>query len=103
MTTDIDTSAQQREALANRLVGDLCASFETLGVWLGLRLRLYAALDRLGGGTATDLASAAGIDTRLPLRGGAPPGSTPPRAGRQGHLRRLPGPPAMRHLRTGQP
>ncbi|MGH3799059.1 MAG: class I SAM-dependent methyltransferase [Pseudonocardiaceae bacterium] len=62
-TTDIDNSAQ-REAFADRLVGDLTASMETLGVWLGLRLGLYEAMDRVGAGTAAELASTAGIDPR---------------------------------------
>ncbi|MGH3983513.1 MAG: hypothetical protein ACRDST_12730 [Pseudonocardiaceae bacterium] len=62
-TTEMDIS-EQRAALANRLVGDLTASMETLGVWLGLRLGLYAALDRNGPATAAELASAAGIDAR---------------------------------------
>ncbi|MCA1700620.1 MAG: methyltransferase domain-containing protein [Actinobacteria bacterium] len=62
-TTEMDINGQ-REALANRLVGDLIASMETLGVWLGLRLGLYAALDRNGPATAAELASAAGIDAR---------------------------------------
>ena len=62
-TTEMDIS-EQREALANRLVGDLTASMETLGVWLGLRLGLYAVLDRKGPATAAELASAAGIDAR---------------------------------------
>jgi 2-polyprenyl-3-methyl-5-hydroxy-6-metoxy-1,4-benzoquinol methylase len=60
-----DTDARaQREALANRLVADLSASMETLGVWLGLRLGLYAALDRIGPATAAELAAEAGIDAR---------------------------------------
>lgn len=63
-TTEIDTHEQQREALANRLVGDLMASMETLGVWLGLRLGLYAALDRAGPATVAELAVAAGVDSR---------------------------------------
>lgn len=63
-TTDAVTSEQQREALANRLVADLSASMETVGVWLGLRLGLYAALDDLGPATAAQVASRAGIDTR---------------------------------------
>lgn len=63
-TTDTDTDQRQREALANRLLGDLSTSMETLGVWLGLRLGLYAALDRLGAAAAAELASEAGIDAR---------------------------------------
>jgi len=63
-TTDIDTTEQQREALANRLVTDLIASFETLSVWLGLRLGVYAALDRHGPYTAAELATDASIDAR---------------------------------------
>jgi hypothetical protein len=62
-TTDIKNS-EQREAFAHRLVGDLMASMETLGVWLGLRLGLYNALDRAGASTAAELASTAGIDSR---------------------------------------
>ena len=61
--TDLDNS-ERREAFANRLVGDLLASMEILGVWLGLRLGLYAALDRAGASNAAELASKAGIDTR---------------------------------------
>jgi hypothetical protein len=60
---DTDTDGQ-REALANRLVADLSASMETLAVWLGLRLGLYAALDRVEPVTAAELASSAGIDAR---------------------------------------
>ncbi|MCA1674857.1 MAG: SAM-dependent methyltransferase, partial [Actinobacteria bacterium] len=56
--------SKQREAFAQRLVGDAMASFETLGVWLGLRLGLYDALDRAGVSTAAELASTAGIDVR---------------------------------------
>ena len=48
-TTDI-LSSEQREALANRLVAGLSASMDTLGIWLGLRLGLYAALARIGCG-----------------------------------------------------
>ncbi|MGH3992631.1 MAG: class I SAM-dependent methyltransferase, partial [Pseudonocardiaceae bacterium] len=62
-TTDIGNS-EQREAFAQRLVTDLMTSMETLGVWLGLRLGLYAALDRAGTSTAAELASNAGIDAR---------------------------------------
>lgn len=40
------------------------ASLETLGVWLGLRLGLYEAVDRTGACTAVELASTAGIDPR---------------------------------------
>jgi hypothetical protein len=42
MTTLDIRSDGQREALANRLVADLSASMEALGIWLGLRLGLYA-------------------------------------------------------------
>jgi predicted O-methyltransferase YrrM len=62
-TTDIRFSGQ-REALANRLVAGLSASMDTLGVWLGLRLGLYAALARIGAATADELAATAGIDAR---------------------------------------
>jgi len=62
-TTDIRFS-RQREALANRLVAGLSASMDTLGVWLGLRLGLYAALARIGAATADELAATAGIDAR---------------------------------------
>lgn len=61
-TPDIDN--EQREAFAQRLVTDLTASFETLGVWLGLRLGLYDALAQAGASTAPELASTAGIDPR---------------------------------------
>jgi 2-polyprenyl-3-methyl-5-hydroxy-6-metoxy-1,4-benzoquinol methylase len=64
MTTEIDTYEHQREAMANRLVGDLIASMETLGVWLGVRLGLYAALDRAGSATSAELALSAGVDDR---------------------------------------
>jgi predicted O-methyltransferase YrrM len=64
MTTADTDSGAQREALANRLVADLSASMETLGIWLGLRLGLYAALDRTGPASAVELASSAGIDGR---------------------------------------
>jgi SAM-dependent methyltransferase len=63
-TTEIDGYEHQRAALANRLVGDLTASMETLGVWLGTRLGLYAALDRVGSATSAELGSSAGIDDR---------------------------------------
>jgi len=62
-STDILFS-EQREALANRLVAGLSASMETLGVWLGLRLGLYAALARIGAATADELAATAGVDVR---------------------------------------
>jgi SAM-dependent methyltransferase len=61
--SDIDTS-EQREALANRLVADLSGSMDTLGVWLGLRLGLYAALARIGAATAAELAAEASVDAR---------------------------------------
>jgi SAM-dependent methyltransferase len=63
-TTEIHTYEHQREAMANRLVGDLTASMETLGVWLGMRLGLYAALDRVGTATGAELGTSAGIDVR---------------------------------------
>lgn len=62
--TEIDSYEHQREAMANRLVGDLTASMETLGVWLGTRLGLYAALDRAGSATHAELGASAGIDDR---------------------------------------
>ena len=62
-STDIRFSGQ-REALADRLVAGLSASMDTLGVWLGLRLGLYAALARTGAATASELAATAGIDAR---------------------------------------
>ncbi len=60
---DVDNS-EQREGFAHRLIGDLLSSMETLGVWLGLRLGLYDALDRAGSSTAAELASNAGVDPR---------------------------------------
>ena len=63
-STDILFS-EQREALANRLVAGLSASMDTLGVWLGLRLGLYAALARIGAATADELAATAGVDDAL--------------------------------------
>src|SRR5919112_676430 len=61
--TDVDNS-KQREVFAYRLIEDLLASMETLGVWLGLRLGLYGALDRAGSSTAAELASNAAVDPR---------------------------------------
>jgi len=61
--TRIDTS-EQREMFAQRLVTDLMASLETLGVWMGLRLGLYDAMDQAGPSTAAELAATAGIDPR---------------------------------------
>lgn len=62
--TITDIESEQREAFANRLMADAMAAMETLGVWLGLRLSLYAAIDRAGASTADELASNAGIDPR---------------------------------------
>lgn len=62
--TITDIESEQREAFANRLVADAMASMETLGIWLGLRLGLYDAMDRAGASTAAELASTAGIDQR---------------------------------------
>jgi 2-polyprenyl-3-methyl-5-hydroxy-6-metoxy-1,4-benzoquinol methylase len=59
-----ERTSEQREAFAHRLVADAMASMETLGVWLGLRLGLYAALDQTGASTAAELAANAGIDPR---------------------------------------
>ncbi len=59
-----DIESEQREAFAHRLVADAMASMETFGVWLGLRLGLYAAIDGVGASTAAELAANAGIDPR---------------------------------------
>jgi SAM-dependent methyltransferase len=62
-TTEIEIT-EQREVFAQQLVTNLIASLETLGVWMGLRLGLYDAMDRAGSSTATELAATAGVDPR---------------------------------------
>jgi SAM-dependent methyltransferase len=58
--TDLDT----RQALAERLLDGLTWSMETLGVYLGVELGLYRALDELGPVTEAELAGRAGIAPR---------------------------------------
>lgn len=67
MSTDVATAtdtAAQAEAFAERLVSDTVAGFQTLCVWLGLRLGLYARLAEAGEATADELAEQAGVDAR---------------------------------------
>lgn len=66
MTTTLaadTTSAEQRDALAERLFNALIQTFELTSVYLGLKLDLYAAL-REGPATVEDLAAHAGVDQR---------------------------------------
>jgi 2-polyprenyl-3-methyl-5-hydroxy-6-metoxy-1,4-benzoquinol methylase len=57
------TMTDQRTALVDRLVHDTIATFELMGVYLGLRLDLYAHLDGRPA-TSAELAERAGIDER---------------------------------------
>jgi 2-polyprenyl-3-methyl-5-hydroxy-6-metoxy-1,4-benzoquinol methylase len=57
------TNEDQASELVDKLVADTIATFELMGTYLGLRLGLYAALDK-GPATVRDLASRAGIDQR---------------------------------------
>lgn len=61
--TATDTATDARETLAGQLVAATTAGFETLSVWLGLRLGLYVALDE-GPGTPEEVARRAGVDAR---------------------------------------
>lgn len=64
MSTTVLDGTEQRDLFAQRLMSDMVASMETLGIWLGLQLGLYEAIDRAGTCTAAELASAAAIDRR---------------------------------------
>jgi SAM-dependent methyltransferase len=62
MTTHTDLDA--REALAERLVDATTHALETLGVYLGLELGLYQALNDLGAATEAEVATTAGVAPR---------------------------------------
>jgi SAM-dependent methyltransferase len=62
MDDTTETDASGGTALVDKLVADTIATFELAGVYLGLRLRLYATLDRPA--TAPELATRAGVDER---------------------------------------
>lgn len=59
-----EAATDLREALADRIVGDLTAAMETLSVYLGVELGLYRALSEIGPATEDELATAAGIAPR---------------------------------------
>ena len=59
----MDASAR-RDALAQRLFEATIGTMELCAVYLGDRLGLYAALRRLGGGTAREVAAATGTHER---------------------------------------
>jgi SAM-dependent methyltransferase len=59
VAADVDSAA-----VAERLFDAAVATFEQIGVHLGLRLGLYAALHEQGLATAPELAAAAGTDAR---------------------------------------
>jgi hypothetical protein len=59
-TTELDT----REVLAGRLVDGLTQAMEMFGVYLGVELGLYRALDELGSATEGELAGHAGVAVR---------------------------------------
>jgi 2-polyprenyl-3-methyl-5-hydroxy-6-metoxy-1,4-benzoquinol methylase len=60
----VDSSADSREALAERLFQAAIATFDLYGVYLGDRLGLYHALAERGPSTSAELAEAAGINER---------------------------------------
>jgi SAM-dependent methyltransferase len=60
----ISTDMDVREALAGRLVDGLTQAMEMFGVYLGVELGLYRALDELGSATEAELAGRAGIAPR---------------------------------------
>jgi SAM-dependent methyltransferase len=59
-TTELDA----REVLAGRLVDGLTQAMEMFGVYLGVELGLYRALDELGSATEAELAGHAGVAVR---------------------------------------
>lgn len=61
--TEATRATDARETLAEQLIAGTTAGFETLSVWLGLRLGLYAALDEEPG-TPLEVARRAGVDAR---------------------------------------
>jgi 2-polyprenyl-3-methyl-5-hydroxy-6-metoxy-1,4-benzoquinol methylase len=62
MTAHTDLDA--REALAERLIDATTHALETLGVYLGLELGLYQALNDVGAATEAELAAHAGVAPR---------------------------------------
>ena len=60
----ISTDMDVREVLAGRLVDGLTQAMEMFGVYLGVELGLYRALDELGSATEAELAGRAGIAPR---------------------------------------
>lgn len=58
------TIVDAREAFADKLIGDLTTSLETLSVFLGLELGLYAAIAGHGSANEAELAERAGIAPR---------------------------------------
>ena len=60
----ISTGMDVREVLAGRLVDGLTQAMEMFGVYLGVELGLYRALDELGSATEDELAGRAGIAPR---------------------------------------
>jgi SAM-dependent methyltransferase len=63
-TSDELATAQDLDAVAERILGDTVTFAEHLSVWLGLELGLYATMQREGRTTARDLAARAGITPR---------------------------------------
>jgi ubiquinone/menaquinone biosynthesis C-methylase UbiE len=60
----ISTDVDARDVLAGRLVDGLTGAMETLGVYLGVELGLYAALADLGEATEAEVAGRAGVASR---------------------------------------
>ena len=60
----ISTDDDPREVLAGRLVDGLTGAMETLGVYLGVELGLYRALNDLGEATEAEVANQAGVAPR---------------------------------------
>jgi hypothetical protein len=73
-TTELDA----REALAGRLVDGLTQAMELFGVYLGVELGLYRALDELGSATEAELAGQAGPGTRANGSSSRPSPATSP-------------------------
>jgi SAM-dependent methyltransferase len=60
----VRTGLDAREALVERLVGATTHALETLGVYLGLELGLYQALNDLGAASEAEVATTAGVAPR---------------------------------------
>jgi SAM-dependent methyltransferase len=60
----VTEAAERRDALVERLFGASLGALDVLAVYLGVRLRLYRALDDLGSAKPEELAAAAGLHER---------------------------------------